>query len=38
MNRGWWDLSFTGVDELTDVDREHIAQQIISGVGGGETS
>ena len=34
--RGWWNLSFKGVDELNDVDREHIAKQIIEGYTGGE--
>jgi hypothetical protein len=36
MQRGWWTLSFTGVTELTDEDREHIAASIIDGNREGE--
>jgi len=37
-NRGWWDLELKGntYDELTDIDREHIAEQIKQGFTGGE--
>jgi hypothetical protein len=34
--RGWWKLSIEGVDELNDVDREHIAKLIIEGYSQGE--
>ena len=34
--RGWWTLTFTGVDELNDSDREHIAQLIAEGFTSGE--
>ena len=27
----WWDLKITGKFELTDVDREHIAELIKEG-------
>ncbi len=36
MNRGWWKLTFTGVDELTDTDKEHIAKLITEGYTQGE--
>lgn len=32
----WWDLSFTGKNELTDDDREHIAKLITEGFTGGQ--
>lgn len=31
MKTGWWTLEITGVDELTDIDREHIAIMIEQG-------
>ena len=34
--RGWWKLSIEGVDELNDIDREHIAKLIIEGYSQGE--
>ena len=36
MGRGYWRLEITGVDDLTDVDREHIAQLINDGFTSGE--
>jgi len=36
MTTGWWTLKITGVGELTDVDREHIAHLIIEGWTEGE--
>lgn len=35
-DRGWWKLTFTGVKELTDIDREHIAKLIVDGCTEGE--
>ena|GEM_PF-1938384 len=37
-NRGWWSLEIEGntPDELSDCDREHIAEAIIQGFTGGE--
>jgi len=34
--RGWWNLTFKGVDELTDDDKEHIAKLIEEGGTEGE--
>ena len=36
MKRGWWTLTTTGVDELNDIDREHIAELIKEGFTSGE--
>jgi len=36
LKRGWWDLTFVGVDELNESDREHIAEMIKEGYTGGE--
>lgn len=36
MERGWWNLTITGVEELTDADREHIAACINGGFTSGE--
>ena len=33
---GWWKLKITGVNELTDIDREHIAKLIVDGFTEGE--
>ncbi len=33
---GWWNLTFSGVDELNDLDREHIAELIKEGYTSGE--
>jgi hypothetical protein len=35
---GWWDLDLGDqtMDDLSDVDREHIAKCIIEGYTGGE--
>jgi len=37
-NRGWWDLDLHGqrMDDLSDIDREHIARCIVGGGTGGE--
>ena len=37
-NKGWWDLFLEGntSQELSDVDREHIAKCIMQGYTGGE--
>jgi hypothetical protein len=35
-DRGWWKLTFTGVNELNDIDREHIAKLIVDGFTEGE--
>jgi len=37
-NRGWWELKLTGNthDEVSDIDREHIAKLIIDGFTSGE--
>lgn len=37
-NRGWWHLELEGnmLDDLSDCDREHIAECIINGTSGGE--
>lgn len=34
--RGWWKLEITGVDSLTDIDKEHIAKCIVEGYTEGE--
>lgn len=34
--RGWWRLSFEGVRELTDSDREHIGRLVKAGYREGE--
>lgn len=36
MKTGWWSLEITGVDELNEADREHIAQLIKDGFTSGE--
>lgn len=36
MKRGSWKLLIDGVDELNDVDREHIAKFIVDGYTSGE--
>ena len=36
LKRGWWDLTFVGVDELNESDREHIAEMIKEGYTSGE--
>lgn len=33
---GWWKLTVTGVDELNDADKEHIAELIKQGYTEGE--
>ena len=33
---GWWNLTFSGVDEITESDREHIAMLIQEGYTSGE--
>ena len=33
---GYWRLDIDGVNELTDIDREHIARLIIDGFTSGE--
>lgn len=37
-NKGWWDLNLTGnrMEELSLIDREHIARSIVGGNTGGE--
>lgn len=34
--RGWWTLTFTGVDELTEETREHVGKMITDGYTNGE--
>ena len=36
MKTGWWRLTFTGVDELTDEDKIHISEGIVAGCEEGE--
>ena len=36
MSIGYWKIEITGVDELTDTDREHIASLIKEGFSEGE--
>jgi hypothetical protein len=36
MGQGWWTLDITGVDELNDGDREHVAAQILAGFTSGQ--
>ena len=36
MKHGWWQLKITGVDELSDLDREHISKLINEGYLEGE--
>lgn len=33
---GWWSLTITGVTELNDADREHIAALILEGFTSGQ--
>lgn len=33
---GWWNLEVTGVDDLTDTDKEHIAKCIVDGFTSGQ--
>lgn len=34
--RGWWTLTIEGVEELNDVDREHIAERVKEGFTSGQ--
>jgi len=37
-NRGWWELKLTSntSEELSDIDKEHIAELIVNGYTSGE--
>jgi len=36
MERGWWKLTYTGVNRLSECTEEHIGQKIAEGYTEGE--